>query len=207
VVAVAGWLGLIALGWLFGGLPLAAVAAALAGWHLLRPPPPRLLVLAGAAVFAAVPVVWLALRPDPNLPISPLIVADNPWPHRLAAVGLLLVGVGVVRSERARSRRAAADPPDLPDPPERPDDLDWADGLVQPGGLVRARLDGPFRLDRADQLDRARLDGPGGLDRAGGPGRARLDPPDGLGRARLDPPNGPDRADWPASPPTGEETR
>ena len=28
------------------------------------------------------------------------IVADNPWPHRIAALGLLLIAVGVLRAER-----------------------------------------------------------------------------------------------------------
>ena len=29
------------------------------------------------------------------------IVADNPWPHRIAGIGLLLLAVGVLRAERA----------------------------------------------------------------------------------------------------------
>jgi hypothetical protein len=60
---------------------------------------PRAVIAAGAALLAAVPVAWLALRPD--LPVQSFrIVADNPWPHRLAAVGLLLLAVGALRAER-----------------------------------------------------------------------------------------------------------
>lgn len=108
--SVLGWLVLVGLGWLFGGLPLGVAAAVLAAWHLLRPPPPRLVLLLGVAGLAAVPVVWLALRPDLNRPLTAHIVQDDLWPHRLAAIGLLLVLVGAARAERARPV-AGADPP------------------------------------------------------------------------------------------------
>jgi hypothetical protein len=64
-------------------------------------------IAAGVAALAAVPLLWLALRPD-LAALSSRVVADNPWPHRSAAVGLLLLAVGVARAERAD--RATADP-------------------------------------------------------------------------------------------------
>jgi isocitrate/isopropylmalate dehydrogenase len=60
---------------------------------------------AGAVLLAAVPVAWLALRPD--LPVlTARVVADNPWPHRIAAVGLLVLAVGVLRAERTDPEEA-----------------------------------------------------------------------------------------------------
>jgi arabinofuranan 3-O-arabinosyltransferase len=93
------WAGAIALAWLLGGLLLAGAAAAVAGWHATRRPGPRTVIAAGAALLAAVPVAWLALRPHLSV-LTFRIVADNPWPHRIAALGLLLIAVGVLRAER-----------------------------------------------------------------------------------------------------------
>ncbi len=105
--AVAGWAAATALAWLLGGPLLAAAAVAVAGWHLVRPPGPRTVIAAGAVLLAAVPVAWLAARPE--LPVlTARVVADNPWPHRLAAVGLLLLAAGVLRAERGE--RAGPDP-------------------------------------------------------------------------------------------------
>jgi hypothetical protein len=80
---------------------LAVVAAVLAGWHLVRRPTPRTVLLLAVLVLAAVPVTWLALRPDLGGLVTAGIVAGNLWPHRLAAAGLLLLAVGVTRAERA----------------------------------------------------------------------------------------------------------
>jgi len=99
-----GWLGAVALGWLAGGLLLAGVAVAVAGWHLLLRPAPRTVLLGGLAVLVAVPVAWLVFQPSLGGLVTASIVRDNPWPHRLAAVGLLLLVVGVVRAERAPLR-------------------------------------------------------------------------------------------------------
>ncbi len=107
---VAGWCGGIALAWLLGGVLFAAAAAVVATALVLLRPPSRVVIAAGAAVLAAVPVTWLALRPD--LPAQSFrIVADNPWPHRLAALGLLLLAAGVLRAERTeRTERTDPDP-------------------------------------------------------------------------------------------------
>jgi len=104
---LAPWIGAVVLAWVLGGLPLAAVMAAVAAWHRLRRPAPRTVIGAAAAVLAAVPVAWLALRPDLGGVLTARVVADNLWPHRLAAAGLLLLGVGVVRAERADPDRGA----------------------------------------------------------------------------------------------------
>jgi hypothetical protein len=79
----------------------------LAAWHLVRAPRPGVLIAGAAAVLAAVPVVWLILRPDTAGRITARIVLDDPWPGRLAALGLLLLAVGVLRSERTgRAQRS-----------------------------------------------------------------------------------------------------
>jgi arabinofuranan 3-O-arabinosyltransferase len=95
-----GWGAVILAGWLFGGLVLAAVAAAVAVAHLARPAP-KWVIAAAVAAFAAVPVAWLAFRPPLGNNLTAHVVQDNLWPHRLAAAGLLLLVVGVVRAERS----------------------------------------------------------------------------------------------------------
>jgi arabinofuranan 3-O-arabinosyltransferase len=99
---VAGWVAVAVLAWVLGGAWLGVAAVLLAGWHLVRAPRPRTLILAAAALLAAVPVVWLALRPDISGGLSAHVVADDLWPHRLAALALLLLAVGVTRAERGR---------------------------------------------------------------------------------------------------------
>ena len=99
---VAGWVAVAALAWVLGGAGLGLAAVLLAGWHLLRPPRPRTLIVAAAGLLAAVPVVWLALRPDIGGGLSAHVVADDLWPHRLAGLALLLLAVGVTRAERGR---------------------------------------------------------------------------------------------------------
>jgi hypothetical protein len=86
------------LAWLLGGWPYAGAAVAVAAWHAVRPPAPRTVIAAAAAALVAVPVTWLAFRPD-LAHLSARIVADDRWPHRLAALGLLLLAVGVARAE------------------------------------------------------------------------------------------------------------
>jgi hypothetical protein len=83
-----------------GGVGLGVAAVLLAGWHLLRAPRPRTLIVAAAGLLAVVPLVWLALRPDIGGGLSAHVVADDLWPHRLAAVALMLLAVGVTRAER-----------------------------------------------------------------------------------------------------------
>ena len=96
------WVAVVLLAWALGGIGLGVAAALLGGWHLVRPPRPRTLIVAAAALLAAVPVVWLALRPDIGGGLSAHVVADDLWPHRLAALALLLLAVGVTRAERGR---------------------------------------------------------------------------------------------------------
>jgi len=105
--AVVGWLAAVALGWLVGGVLLAGVAVVLAGWHLAHRPVPGTVLLAGVAALVAVPVSWLVFEPDSGGPLTARIVQDNPWPHRLAAIGLLLLVVGVVRATAAEEEAAA----------------------------------------------------------------------------------------------------
>jgi hypothetical protein len=45
----------------------------------------------------------VALRPDIGGGLSAHVVADDLWPHRLAALALLLLAVGVTRAERGRA--------------------------------------------------------------------------------------------------------
>jgi arabinofuranan 3-O-arabinosyltransferase len=149
VGSVLGWLVLVGLGWLFGGLPLGVAAAVLAAWHLLRPPPPRLVPLLGVAVLVAVPIVWLALRPDLNRPLTAHIVQDDLWPHRLAAIGLLLVFVGAARAERARPA-AGADPPVGAGGPVGPGAAAGSAGLWGSSGSVPGGPAGP--AERPDGL-------------------------------------------------------
>jgi hypothetical protein len=99
---VAAWVGVAMLAWVLGGVAFGVVVVLLAGWHLVRAPRPRTLIVAAAALLAAVPVVWLALRPDISGGLSANVVADDLWPHRLTALALLLLAVGVTRAERRR---------------------------------------------------------------------------------------------------------
>jgi hypothetical protein len=99
---VAGGVGVAVLAWVLGGVALGVAAVLVGVWHLVRAPRPRTLIVAAAALLAAVPVVWLALRPDISGGLSAQVVADDLWPHRLTALALLLLAVGVTRAERGR---------------------------------------------------------------------------------------------------------
>jgi arabinofuranan 3-O-arabinosyltransferase len=102
VRAVAAWVGVALTAWVLGGLGIGLAAGLVGVWQLVRPPRPRTLIVAAMALLAAVPVVWLALRPDTSGGLSAHVVADDLWPHRLAALALLLLAVGVTRAERGR---------------------------------------------------------------------------------------------------------
>lgn len=91
------WAALVAAAYLLAGIPVAAAAAVLAGWHLWRPPRPTVLVAAAVAVLALVPVTWIAGNADRLGAASSQLVTANPWPGRLTAVALLLLVVGVAR--------------------------------------------------------------------------------------------------------------
>jgi len=100
--AVVAWVAVAVAAWVLGGVGLGVAAGLVGGWHLVRPPRPRALIAAAGALLAAVPVVWLVLRPDTSAGLSAHVVADDLWPHRLAALALLLLAVGVTRAERGR---------------------------------------------------------------------------------------------------------
>jgi hypothetical protein len=100
--AVAAWGGVAVAAWLLGGVLLGLAAVALGVLHLVRAPRPRTLIVAAAGLLAVVPLVWLALRPDIGGGLSAHVVADDLWPHRLTALALLLLAVGVTRAERGR---------------------------------------------------------------------------------------------------------
>lgn len=95
------WAGAVLLAWAVGGIWLAVPALLLAFWQLVRPARPQSLIAAAVVVLLAVPVVWLVLRPDTGGRITATIVLGDPWPGRLAALGLLLLLVGVLRADRA----------------------------------------------------------------------------------------------------------
>jgi hypothetical protein len=97
---VGAWAAAVAAAGVLGGTLLAVAAAVLAGWHLVRPPAPRTLLGGAAALLAAVPVAWLAFEPNRGQGLSAQVIAGNLWPHRLAAVALLLLAVGLARAER-----------------------------------------------------------------------------------------------------------
>ena len=84
-----------------GGVLVGAVALVLAAVHLRRPPPPRALLLASAGLLALVPVTYLLGNLGRLDTVSFALVDANRWPHRLAAVALLLLVVGTARSCRA----------------------------------------------------------------------------------------------------------
>jgi MFS family permease len=100
---VAGWAAVAVAAAVLGGWIPGIVAVALAGWHLVRPPRPRIVLGLAAAVLALVPAAWLLGNADRLGLASPLVVLANRTPGTLAAVGLLLLVVGVYR-DTARPR-------------------------------------------------------------------------------------------------------
>ena len=94
---VAGWAAVALAAGAFGGPAPAFVALGLAAWHLARPPAPRVVIGLAAAVLALVPAAWLLGNADRLGQASPLVVLGNRAPGTLAAVGLLLLVVGVYR--------------------------------------------------------------------------------------------------------------
>ena len=70
----------------------------------------RSLLVWGLVRWTAVPVAWLVGNAGRWQQVTPDLVMKNPWPHVLAAAGLLLLVVGVIRQETGRrSGRLAAD--------------------------------------------------------------------------------------------------
>lgn len=98
-----GWAAAVVLCFVLGGAWLGVAGAVLAVLHLRsRPPQPRSLMLAAAGLLAAVPVVFILANSSDWGTISPNLVVLHPWPHRVAALALLLLVVGVVQDERVR---------------------------------------------------------------------------------------------------------
>jgi hypothetical protein len=52
------------------------------------------------AALAAVPVVFLVSTWSTWGTVSASLIIDHPWPHRLAAIALVLLVLGVARAER-----------------------------------------------------------------------------------------------------------
>jgi hypothetical protein len=104
---VAGWLAVVVAAWILGGLVPGLVALLLATWHLVRPPAPRVVIGLAAAVLALVPAAWLLGNADRLGQASPLVVLGNPAPGTLAAVGVLLLVIGVHR-DTARTPKESA---------------------------------------------------------------------------------------------------
>jgi arabinofuranan 3-O-arabinosyltransferase len=78
---------------------LAAVAV-LAAWHAVDRPKVRDVSVLAVVLLVAVPVVWVAGNWSRWGVVSTDLVLDNPWPHRVAGIGLLVLLVAVARSER-----------------------------------------------------------------------------------------------------------
>lgn len=79
------------------GVPAAVVAAAVLAWHLRRPPRTTRVTALGAATLSLVPLAWLSENRDRFGEVSFALVETARVTHHLAAVGLLLVCVGVAR--------------------------------------------------------------------------------------------------------------
>jgi hypothetical protein len=73
----------------------------LAAWHAVDRPKVRDMAVLAVTLLVAVPVAWVVGNLDRWGVVSPDLVLDNRWPHRLAGIGLLALLVAVVRSEAA----------------------------------------------------------------------------------------------------------
>ena len=74
----------------------------------------RTVIALAAAVLAVVPAAWLAGNADRLGLASPLVVLANRTPGTLAAIGLLLLVVGVHRDTARRAAPACVPPPTTP---------------------------------------------------------------------------------------------
>lgn len=103
-VAVGGALSTLLLFALLGPVG-AALGLAVGAWHAIRPPRPRVLLLVAVGVLAAVPLAWLSQGVPTEETVSPAIVTERMLAHYLAATGLLLLVVGVIRDVLPRRGR------------------------------------------------------------------------------------------------------
>ncbi|HEX6920267.1 MAG TPA: alpha-(1-_3)-arabinofuranosyltransferase family protein, partial [Actinomycetes bacterium] len=102
---IALWSAAVVLCAVLGGVWIGAAGAVLAVLHIVgRAPRPRTLMLAAAGLLAAVPVLFIVASGSDWGVVSANLVVRHPWPHRVAALALLLLVVGVVQDERLRSR-------------------------------------------------------------------------------------------------------
>jgi arabinofuranan 3-O-arabinosyltransferase len=107
---VAGWVLATIGSYVLGGAWLAVPCAALAVCCLTRRPPSgRTLLLAAAAVMASVPVIFLVSTTSMWGQVTAALIVGHPWPHRAAAMALLLLVVGVLRDEAGRSDTLGTD--------------------------------------------------------------------------------------------------
>ncbi len=98
VVAV--WTAAVVVLWLLGGAVAGAVGAGLAGWHLTRPPAPRVVLRAAIGTLGLVPVAWVLGNASRLGTLSPDVVTANPWPGALATAGVTLLVVGTLLDDR-----------------------------------------------------------------------------------------------------------
>jgi MFS family permease len=117
---VAGWAAGVAGVWAVAGPVIGVAWCAVAAWHLLRPPPPRLLIGVSAWLLGLVPVLWVAGNASRLGQVSTQLVLENPAPGPVAAAALALLVTGVCRDVRGRpesaGRRRPGDPGPTPDP-------------------------------------------------------------------------------------------
>jgi hypothetical protein len=94
---VAGWALAVGVVWAVAG-PLVGVAwCAVAGWHLVRPPSPRVLTAASVWLFALVPVLWVVGNRGRLGQVSTQLVLADRAPGLVAATALALLVTGVWR--------------------------------------------------------------------------------------------------------------
>jgi hypothetical protein len=115
-----GWFAVAVAAWVFGGPTAGVAAVVLAGWHLARPPGPRVLLGLAVVAFGLVPAAWLVGNLDRLGLASPRVVLDNRTPSTVAVVALLLLVVGVHR-DTTRPRSTGTDPVTDPDGDPEPD--------------------------------------------------------------------------------------
>jgi hypothetical protein len=116
---VAGWLVAVAAVWAVGGAWVGAAWTVVAVWHLVRPPHPRVLTIASAWLFGAVPVLWVAGNAGRLGEVTTALVLANPVPGAVAALALALLVTGVWRD--VRDLAATPAPPTHHDRKRRPE--------------------------------------------------------------------------------------
>jgi arabinofuranan 3-O-arabinosyltransferase len=116
----AAWAASPILLWMLLGWVGAAAGAALAVWHLTRPPAPRTLLRGAVTMLTLVPLAWLIQGLPDATSISSAIVTSRLVPHYLAAGGLVLLVVGVARSRTTVPSGSSAEARPVPLPGRSP---------------------------------------------------------------------------------------